>query len=423
MIAQAVVGDSRNAELVRRLRIALAGATNDAGYRRLARKAGARTAAAGHINQKLLLPERRIAEASRPIGVGKAAIYRIAIDEFAGTAIVPGDFRNVGKRRCLGRGIVRGAPVIADGDAVDVRVVLRHEIGTPHVDCIGGGGIVSAVDAQDRVICRLHRSALIRAVVPLRDEECRAFRRSQLRLAVLESDLGGAGDGFAQAVAVRDDVRWTEVDKTQNRQIQPGGRRRVRAGREFDIGIGRGGARPFDIERGLGLIAVLAGIGAAGINLPHVAGLELVETEGLAELRPVAGTQQIAVFDGGNGHTLARKALLPQRQKVVDGGEVVWGERVVDSPIKFYVEVRFPGVAGAIKTHRPESNGMRSRKEVMQRRDTLNRGRERGRNLRVADIRDVAFAIGQHQVVNFRMKCFADLGSGAGEVDHESVCV
>ena len=90
----------------------------------------------------------------------------------------------------LWSGIVGGAPVVAERDAADVGVVLRHEIRAAHIDSIGGGGVVAAVDADGGVIRGFHGSALIGAVVPLGDEKRRAFGGGQLRLAVLESDLG-----------------------------------------------------------------------------------------------------------------------------------------------------------------------------------------------------------------------------------------
>jgi hypothetical protein len=118
-----------------------------------------------------------------------------------------------------------------------------------------------------------------------------------LRLAILQSDLGGAGNRFAQSVAVRDDIRRRKINETEYREVEPGRGRRVRARRKFDIGVGSRSARPFHIECGFSLIAVLAGIGAAGINLLEVAVRELVQTEGLTEVLPILGMKQIAIFD------------------------------------------------------------------------------------------------------------------------------
>ena len=55
---------------------------------------------------------------------------------------------------------------------------------------------------------------------------------------------------------------------------------------------------------------------------------ELVEAKGLAEVLPIPGMQKIAVLDRRDGHAFARETLLPERQKIVDGGEIVGREGV-----------------------------------------------------------------------------------------------
>jgi hypothetical protein len=82
---------------------------------------------------------------------------------------------------------------------------------------------------------RLDRGALIRAVVSLRNEESGAFGGGQLRLAVLERNLRGPGDDLAKAEAVSDDIRRREFDQAENRQIEPGGGRGVRACGELNL--------------------------------------------------------------------------------------------------------------------------------------------------------------------------------------------
>jgi len=147
LITKSIVGDAGNAELISRLGIAFAGAAHYTRDGRLAREAGAWPAAAAHVNQKIL-PQGRIAEATGPVGLSEAAVHRIAVNELARAAVIPGNLRNIGKRGSLRLGIVCGAPVIAHGDTADVRIVLSHEIGAAHVDGIGGGGVISAVDAE-----------------------------------------------------------------------------------------------------------------------------------------------------------------------------------------------------------------------------------------------------------------------------------
>ena len=55
---------------------------------------------------------------------------------------------------------------------------------------------------------------------------------------------------------------------------------------------------------------------------------------------------------------------------------------------------------------------MRARKKVVQRRYALDRRGERRRDFRVADVRDVLFAIRQHEVVNLSMEGLAHLRGG-----------
>ena len=47
--------------------------------------------------------------------------------------------------------------------------------------------------------------------------------------------------------------------------------------------------------------------------------------------------------------------------------------------------------------------------------------REGGRDLRIANVRDVGFAVGHDEVVNVGVKSFADLRGGAGKIDDEAV--
>ena len=71
-----------------------------------------------------------------------------------------------------------------------------------------------------------------------------------------------------------------------------------------------------------------AGIFAVRVDLREVAGLETIERKIFAEGGPVFGIGEIGVFDERDGDAFAGEALLPEREDVVDGGEVVGGDDV-----------------------------------------------------------------------------------------------
>src|SRR5271170_6306114 len=107
--------------------------------------------------------------------------------------------------------------------------------------------------------------------------------------------------------------------------------------------------------------------------------------------------QQIAVFNSRNRDALARVASCPKWQQVVNCREIIGGQRMEDRPANVYVEVRRPGIGGAVIADRAERHGVRSWKEVMQRCDSGNGGCECCRDLRTARVGNVMFATGQYE--------------------------
>ena len=126
---------------------------------------------------------------------------RVGEDEAAGAAIVPRNFWDVGFRGRVRFRIVCGGPIARERNLADVGVVLRHEIGAADIHGVGGGGVVTGIDAEDGVFGLFGGGALVGAGVALRDEEGGAFGGGELRFEILERDFGLAGDGFAEAVA------------------------------------------------------------------------------------------------------------------------------------------------------------------------------------------------------------------------------
>src|SRR5580658_10436719 len=114
--------------------------------------------------------ELRVAESRGTIRLRVTAVYRVAVDELAGATIVPGDLRNVGQRGSLRLRIVLSAPIVTDGNAVRVLVVLGHKICATDIDGVGGGSIVATVDAEVGKVA-FHRGAFVGASVSLGDEE------------------------------------------------------------------------------------------------------------------------------------------------------------------------------------------------------------------------------------------------------------
>src|SRR5208282_5613616 len=126
-------------------------------------------------------------------------------------------------------------------------------------------------------------------------------RGGNLRLAIFERDFGLAGNGFAQAVTIGDDVRRLEIEEIEDGEVEPGDGFRIGARRKFDVSVRSTRARPLHIERGLELIAVLTRVGAVGINLLEVAVREIFQTEHAAEGIPIGWVEEVRVFDRGNG--------------------------------------------------------------------------------------------------------------------------
>jgi hypothetical protein len=77
-------------------------------------------------------------------------------------------------------------------------------------------------------------------------------------------------------------VHGIAVEKPAGAAIIPGDLRNARQCGCLGRGI-VGGARPLDIRRSFCRVAVLAGIRAAGINLPEVTAGEFIEAKGFAE--------------------------------------------------------------------------------------------------------------------------------------------
>src|SRR5208282_6214250 len=126
LVAQTIVRNAGNAGLPRRLGISLARSADHTGDGRLSGEAGAWSAAAAHRKFEFS-PEFRVTESGWTIRLRVTADHGIGVKELAGATIVPGNLRNIRERGCLGLGIVGGAPVVADGNAVDVLIVLGHE--------------------------------------------------------------------------------------------------------------------------------------------------------------------------------------------------------------------------------------------------------------------------------------------------------
>ena len=150
---------------------------------------------------------------------------------------------------------------------------------------------------------------------------------------------------------------------------------------------------------------------------------ELVQAESPAECLPIAGVQQIAVLDRGDGHPLAGEAFVPQRQQVVDGGKVIRRQRVIERTVDFDVEQRLPGIGRTVIADGSQMNGVSPGEKIVQGGDAADRRGQRRRDLRVADVCQVALAVGQHEPVDLGMQSFANRSGGSGKIDHQTVGV
>ena len=391
----------------------------------VAGEATAWAATAGSIEEEKLLADAGIAESFFAEGLAVISGYeRVGENEAAGTAIVPRNFRDVGLCGRVRFGIVRGGPIARERNFADVGVVLRHEISAANVDGIGGSGVVATVDAEDGVFGLFGGGAFVGARVALRNEEGGAFGGGELRFEIIERDFGLAGDGFAEAVADGDDVgRIGLLENAEGGEVEAGDGFRIAAGGENDVGVGRGCAGPFHVEGGFVFVAVGAGIFAVGVDLGEVAGLEAIEREIFAESGPVLRIGEIGVFDERDGDGLAGEALLPEREDVVDGGEVVGGNDVEGVVLDCDLEARAPLFFVAIESDGFGLGVTRAREEIVERCDSGDYGSERGRNLRVAHVGDVVVAVGEREIVNLGAERVADLRGGGADVDDHSAFV
>jgi hypothetical protein len=248
-----------------------------------------------------------------------------------------------------------------------------------------------------------------------------------LSFAILERDFGLAGNGFAEAVAVGDNVRRFEIEEIEYGEIESEDAVGIAARGKLDVGVGCARARPLYIEGGFDLVPVLAGVLTAGINLLEVAVRETLEAEGLAESEPIGFMGEVGVFDQGNGDAFAGKSTLPERQQIVDGREVIGADGIEGLSLILDVEVRMkvrlPLVGRGVIRNGTELNGVRLGEKIVQRSDAFDGGRERGGDLRIAHVGDVFFAVRQNQVVDLGVERFTNLRGGSGEVDHQAIQV
>ena len=115
--------------------------------------------------------------------------------------------------------------------------------------------------------------------------------------------------------------------------------------------------------------------------------------------------------------------MLPQREDVVDSGEVVGRDDVEGVVLDRDLEARLPLFFVVVEGDGFGLRVARAREEIVERGDARDYGSERGGDLRVAHVGDVTVAVGEREIVNLGVERVADLSGGGADVDDHAVSV
>src|SRR6202000_1785201 len=127
--------------------------------------------------------------------------------------------------------------------------------------------------------------------------------------------------------------------------------------------------------------------------------------------------------DHRDGDAFAGETLLPEREDVVDGGEVVGRDDVEGVVLDRDLETRLPLFFVAIEGDGFGLRVARAREEIVEGSDAGDYRSERGGDLRVAHVGDVAVAVGEREIVDLGVEGVADLRGGGADVDDHSIFV
>ncbi len=115
--------------------------------------------------------------------------------------------------------------------------------------------------------------------------------------------------------------------------------------------------------------------------------------------------------------------MLPEREDVVDGGEIVGRDDVEGVVPNCDLEARAPFFFFAIECDGFGLGMARAGEEIVQRGDARHYGSESGGHLRVGHVGDVLVAVGEREIVKFGAEGFADLRGGGADVDDHAAFI